>query len=696
MIKKLLYLIPTFCLLAACEDDTVGGNYQGNGGTSPSGINEHIIICNEGNWQSDNGQLSFFNGSTGTLTNQWFRKVNGRKLGDTPNDLLQINDTLIAIAVNYSNIIQYIHPDGTACGETENVPNNRHLCTDGQYLYVSSYAHQCGSQTFEKGFVAKINIDTKQVEATAQVGWEPEGIALYQGKLYVANSGGYAYAEGHEYETTIQVLDAATMQYITSINTGCSNLYGSISQVGKYLCIGAAGNYYNEPAHTIVLNCETNQFQVFNFASNCITNNGEVFYTFGTSYSYISGESQLELHTITPESFEVSNLIINEAISSKIQELKSPYALHFSKLTGNLYFTDANSYSSSGVLYGYSSQGVQLFEPQKLYVNPSHIITIPNSNQPADESWFGSQEVTVLEYHPAPGQYINTLPEAREGENHEQVCQRATQNINTGGMIHLGSLGGYVTIQFDHAVQNLLGSDFRILGNSFYAKTDPIYGTANLGGNIEPGIVYVGVGDNPGTCQWYELAGSEYYTSEQHNFGITYHKPITESASEDKQYIQWEAHWTDHGVQHDSVGFLPKNMFHAQSYWPLWEEKETISFYGGRLPNNAIDVYGNGTNWLLYRYSATSYGYADASLNDDIYSTFDIDWAVDAEGKHIPLKEVNFIRVASGLLQHCGSLGETSTEVAGFQDLHLVEGYDNNPIIIPVSSLPRSGYQEKP
>ena len=84
----------------------------------PTLIGENLIVCNEGNWQSDNGQLSYYDGTAGVLTNKWFRQVNGSKLGDTPNDIIQVNDTLIAIAVNWSNIIQYIHPDGTACGAT--------------------------------------------------------------------------------------------------------------------------------------------------------------------------------------------------------------------------------------------------------------------------------------------------------------------------------------------------------------------------------------------------------------------------------------------------------------------------------------------------------------------------------------------------------------------------------------------------
>ena len=104
---------------------------------------ERIILLNEGMWQADNGRMTYFeNGQV--VSNQWFRDKNGYKLGDTPNDIIQVNENLIAIAINWSNIVQFIRPDGTAVAATEDVPNNRRLCTDGRYVYVSSYGHEIG------------------------------------------------------------------------------------------------------------------------------------------------------------------------------------------------------------------------------------------------------------------------------------------------------------------------------------------------------------------------------------------------------------------------------------------------------------------------------------------------------------------------------------------------------------------------
>lgn len=361
---------------AACSNEN-GGDDITPEIPKPEIIGENLIICNEGNWQSDNGQLSYYDGTAGVLTNKWFRQVNGSKLGDTPNDIILVNDTLIAIAVNWSNIIQYIHPDGTACGATENVPNNRRMCADGNYLYITSYAHKCGNQTFEKGYVAKIDVRTKQVVATCEVGWEPEGVRLYDGKLYVANTGGYAFSEGHEYETTVQVVDAETMKSIKTIDTGCINLYGEMSQAGQYLCINSCGDYYNVKPKTVIVDCKTDEVKTFDFPATYNSTDGDVFYTVGSEFSYNTGEYVYSIKAINPKTQEVKDGIFCEAITQKIKEITSPYELYISPYTKNVYFTDANSYGSAGYLYGYTKEGQQVFAPQKVYVNPAHILALP-------------------------------------------------------------------------------------------------------------------------------------------------------------------------------------------------------------------------------------------------------------------------------------------------------------------------------
>ena len=333
----------------------------------------------------------------------------------------------------------------------------------------------------------------------------------------------------------------------------------------------------------------------------------------------------------------------------------------------------------------------------------THITPLPTGEGEAANGDAG-EGLRVLEYHPAPGQFVNTLPEFNEGDTYEELLQRCADQLNDGLLVHLGAYGGYITVALSQPVNNGKGSDLRILGNAFYSASDPKYGDKTIGGSIEPGIVYAGVGSSPETAEWYELAGSEYYTTEIHDYEITYYKPTAEEGEHSlpfyayDKYIRWTARWTDKdGTPQTAEGWQPKNTFHTQSYWPLWETADKLTFRGGKLPDNAVNYGGDGTDddntpyWVQYRYASDSYGYADAAPNaDNIYTTFDLDWAVDADGNPVSLDHADFIRIQTGLNQHCSWLGETSTEVGAITNLHLQPGYDDNPIVITPRKRPTS------
>lgn len=203
------------------------------------------------------------------------------------------------------------------------------------------------------------------------------------------------------------------------------------------------------------------------------------------------------------------------------------------------------------------------------------------------------------------------LPEADANSTQDEVNRRCEDLLNDeGNVVSLGTYGGYITMKFDHPIVNKHGSDFLILGNGMYATDDPKYGNETIGGSIEPGIVYVGVGDNLETAKWYELAGSEYYTNEIHDFEITYFKPTTETCEHQlfgsvcDNYIKWDCTWTDaKGERRDSTGYHMKNQYHIQTYWPQWEGKDQLTFKGGCLPNNAV-MY-SPQYWVQYRYAKT-------------------------------------------------------------------------------------------
>lgn len=279
----------------------------------------------------------------------------------------------------------------------------------------------------------------------------------------------------------------------------------------------------------------------------------------------------------------------------------------------------------------------------------------------------------VYEYYPAPGQFVNEMPRYEDGDSYQDILQKAEESISGTNdvMITLGGYGGYVTFGFDHTVMNIPGEkDFRIWGNCFYELLQP----EKKGGSAEPGIVMVSYDTNCNGLpddEWYELAGSEYYSpATKHNYSISYFRPDPnrdiiadeDNSLDDIYYIRWSDN-------EGRTGYLPKNIFHNQDYFPKWQISDKLSFNGSLLAQNAEDISGYGAYYVLYSYP---WGYVDNHPNEyaDLNS-FDISWAVDDKGNHVELPGVDFIRVYTGINQYCGWLGETSTELSRAQDLHI-------------------------
>lgn len=301
----------------------------------------------------------------------------------------------------------------------------------------------------------------------------------------------------------------------------------------------------------------------------------------------------------------------------------------------------------------------------------------------------------VYDFMPAPGQFVNELPEWEEGETKADVIARVESYICgytkangrikiADGMISLGSYGGYVVFGFDHPVVNVKGeNDFQVLGNAIASSS-----VSFEGGSSEPGIVMVsrdsngnGLPDDP----WFELAGSEHDNPRtQHNFEITYYRPAEHTAMPDPDnelddtcYIAWRCN----SIDSLTTGYVAHSSYHQQSYWPGWIEADSLTFRGTKLPCNATDEREPGADvayWVQHFYDwgyvdnrpDYKYEYSTAALKDGMNTGFNIDWAVDADGNHVSLNKIDFVMVYCAVLQQCGRIGDTSTEVAGAFDLH--------------------------
>lgn len=276
----------------------------------------------------------------------------------------------------------------------------------------------------------------------------------------------------------------------------------------------------------------------------------------------------------------------------------------------------------------------------------------------------------VDEYLPAPGQFVNILPEYEAGDDGSVMAAKCTEALTTGGMVSLGGYGGYITFHFDHSISNEPGRrDFYISGNGY-------------DGNSEPGIVMVMRDDNGNGLPddtWYELVGS----AETDSIGkVTYDYSITYTPNPMN-----DIPWTDN---QGNSGVIKRNGYHPQEFYPAWIDTP-LSFTGTLLPNNAEN---KGTNSQPYYWlNSLRYGYVDnASRNDTTACSFDISWAVDAERSPVYLDRIDFVRVYCAVNQQCGWIGETSTEITGAEDLHLSESLQSTAISAPEDYSVRSNH----
>lgn len=269
----------------------------------------------------------------------------------------------------------------------------------------------------------------------------------------------------------------------------------------------------------------------------------------------------------------------------------------------------------------------------------------------------------VYEYRPAPGQFINEVPEIPAGATPEEVLSIVEEQLTgaaTPGLVSLGAFGGYLVAGFDHPVVNLPGQ-----------KDLKVYGNAIPNGS-EPGIVSVsfdangnGLPDDP----WYELAGSSSADpSTLSDYTITYRRP--EPGAEPTPHPDWKfvtdayyIPWTD---SLGESGHVMKISSHIQSYWPEWLAEGELTFTGTRLASNVSQMAPTG---LSYTIDTLPWGYADNESNKTLEG-FDISDARTAEGEPANLECIHFIRIHTAINSFRGWLGECSTEVAGAEDLH--------------------------
>ena len=149
-------------------------------------------------------------------------------LGNTGNDMAMA-DGKLWVLLNASNQVAVLHLPDVKLEKVLEVDSPRFIVNDGQYAYITSYAGAVyGSEEMVPGKVYRIDRTNYSI-STVEVGYQPEGLAILNGKLYVANSGGYNWM----HDNRISVIDIASFKLEKHIEAPMTNLFQMVATKDK-------------------------------------------------------------------------------------------------------------------------------------------------------------------------------------------------------------------------------------------------------------------------------------------------------------------------------------------------------------------------------------------------------------------------------------------------------------------------------
>ncbi len=577
-----------------------------------------MLILSEGLFNHNNSSLTSI--QNGVITHNAFQTANHRGLGDTANDMLLYGSKLY-IAVNVSSTLEVVDAHSLKSLAQISLVSDNNTSRQPRYsIGVGKYVYTC---CFD-GSVCRTDTASLSTEVAFLAGLNPDGIAYFNNRIYVSNSGGL---HAPSYGNTLSVYNVSSNTKEPDINVALNP--GKLLASDDFLAILSRGDYNNTPS----------QLQIMDKQGSLSTiKSGAQGYTIHDNEIYMYDENNclfciaLSNHSAYVES--ISTVSLDEWQNIRLFNISLDNY-------GNIYLVNAKDYTTLGDLIVLSNDGSLITNVSNIGLNSNTVLF--HSVTPAPSTSVSSPQnipLEVIDFSPAPGQFINTAISAYpiDGMSYQEVLKEATNRLNNNELISLGGFGGSITVKLNSPIKNIPNkADFKVLANAIYSTS---------GNSAEPGIIHV----SQDGVTWYEIYGSAHNDANTiKNYSLTY------SLQSDGS-ILWEAN-------DGSVGIVERNDFHKQSYFPAWVPDNLITVSSTRLPD--VARYDDSSKQWLF--TPFAYGYVDNMPNKSDACLIDLDWAHDSMGNPIVLNEVLYLRITTAVHQTCGILGEVSTEVSGIQ-----------------------------
>jgi YVTN family beta-propeller protein len=345
-------ILLTGLLLWSCTDDD-------NPAEETPGKGKALLILNEGSMNGNNATLARYDLQEEVMDKTYFNSVNDKGLGDVANDMLQYG-TKIYIAVNMSGTIEVLESATgrsirqiamkTTGGQSK---EPRRLAAYGGKVYVTSFDDT----------VTRIDTLSLTIDGSVTVGMDPEGIAIRNNWIYVANSGGLNWENG--YDNTLSVIDLASFTEEKKITVGTNpNTVQVDSQGDIYLSV--TGNYGDEPAAFKVIRSGSSTAETISGIEA-----PQKFVISDNKAYIISGAYQQPYKLVVYDCLEEE--IIADSFISDGTEIAIIYNVSVDPLTGDLFLTSTD-YVNPGDLYWFDQSGKLKKRLSAVGINPSVVL----------------------------------------------------------------------------------------------------------------------------------------------------------------------------------------------------------------------------------------------------------------------------------------------------------------------------------
>lgn len=300
-------------------------------------VRKGIFILNEGGFNQNNASLSYYDYDAKTLTADIFNQENHRGLGDTGNDA-QIYGSKMYIVVNASSTVEVLNSKTAKSIKQVTLKTNKNVNRQPRFIVFNN--NKAFISNFD-GTVAVLDTASLTIEKYITVGDNPEQMAIANGKLYVANSGGLNYPN---YDKTVSVIDLATLTEIKKITVTLNPNGVATDQYGD-VYIKSVGNYDDvKPALTIIdSKTDLVKTTINDFKGSNMTIAGDLAFFTVTGGAKIFN---VQTETVVKEQFVTDGTIIT-----------SPYGIDIDNLTGEVFITDAKNYASNGQVFCFDKDG---------------------------------------------------------------------------------------------------------------------------------------------------------------------------------------------------------------------------------------------------------------------------------------------------------------------------------------------------